>query len=275
MKKENNKKRGHSRVFLSGISLFGAVYQIREKLLCLTKTEKAGVPRTLRAATSGMTTIFKRGPELQPFRTTSFFISSPLAGEGARRAGEGETIKKSLFNSLIRAASTFSHTGRRNFGFTLIELLVVVLIIGILAAIALPQYQVSVAKTRFQQLKVAADALYKAQQVYYLTNGSYPTDFESLDISLGEPTSTEINPVEGYGYKTIVRYHWGNCSFDSYSNRIQCSSSYKNVPTYTTFGGRDRRCIVDPSNTIKKQVCASETNATPTTYDIYWDYQYP
>ena len=159
-------------------------------------------------------------------------------------------------------------------GFTLIELLVVVLIIGILTAIALPQYQVSVAKTRFQQLKVAADALYKAQQVYYLTNGSYPTDFESLDISLGEPTSTDTILVEGYGYQTIVRYRWGRCSFDSYSNRIQCYSSYQNVPTYTTFG-RNRHCQADPSNTIKQQVCASETNATPATYNSYWDYSYP
>ncbi len=69
-------------------------------------------------------------------------------------------------------------------GFTLIELLVVVLIIGILAAVALPQYNKAVLKSQGTELLNALGALDKAQAMYYMENGSY-TDIESrLDIDL-------------------------------------------------------------------------------------------
>ncbi len=57
-------------------------------------------------------------------------------------------------------------------GFTLIELLVVVLIIGILASIALPQYQKAVAKSRLAQLDTMIDAAKKNIELYVLANGT-------------------------------------------------------------------------------------------------------
>lgn len=71
-------------------------------------------------------------------------------------------------------------------GFTLIELLVVVLIIGILAAVALPQYEKAVFKAKATNALTFFNALQKAETVYYLSNGEYTNDFESLDLQLPE-----------------------------------------------------------------------------------------
>ena len=74
-------------------------------------------------------------------------------------------------------------TGRLG-GFTLIELLVVVLIIGILAAIALPQYEMAVAKTRAAQILVRMNALKTGMVSYFLANGVYPEDITLLDVDI-------------------------------------------------------------------------------------------
>ena len=69
-------------------------------------------------------------------------------------------------------------------GFTLIELLVVVLIIGILAAVALPQYQKAVEKSRAMQAMTLVKSLGEAAENYYLANGTFPTQFDQLDVDI-------------------------------------------------------------------------------------------
>ena len=73
--------------------------------------------------------------------------------------------------------------------FTLIELLVVVLIIGILAAVALPQYQMVVEKSKVTQLFALLKPIAEAEERYYLANGSYTYGLADLDV--GMPADVE------------------------------------------------------------------------------------
>lgn len=91
-------------------------------------------------------------------------------------------------------------------GFTLIELLVVVLIIGILASVALPQYEKAVMKSRYSTLMATTDAIAEAEEVYYMANGTYTEDFEALPV---EPTGCTLSSD-----KTTCTYPWGKCTLD-------------------------------------------------------------
>ena len=83
-----------------------------------------------------------------------------------------------------------------NKAFTLIELLVVVLIIGILAAVALPQYQNAVWKSRNAQLKQLVKAVAQAEEAYYMANGKYAANFDELAIDL--PLTPVATTIGGY-----------------------------------------------------------------------------
>ena len=75
-------------------------------------------------------------------------------------------------------------------GFTLIELLVVVLIIGILAAVAVPQYQKAVEKSKFTETIGWLRQIHQAEKLYYLQNGSYQEYIEKLPIDW--PAGTQL-----------------------------------------------------------------------------------
>ena len=81
--------------------------------------------------------------------------------------------------------------------FTLIELLVVVLIIGILAAVAVPQYQKAVVKSRAAQLMTAASAVGRDAMAYQMATGEAPTEFAQLSLDYDLPTKRTTPGVCG------------------------------------------------------------------------------
>ena len=75
-------------------------------------------------------------------------------------------------------------------GFTLIELLVVVLIIGILAAMALPQYFKAVERSRMAEAITIMDSIAKAQRRKFMQTNRYAEYFEGLDVA---PKGATVN----------------------------------------------------------------------------------
>jgi prepilin-type N-terminal cleavage/methylation domain-containing protein len=83
-------------------------------------------------------------------------------------------------------------------GFTLIELLVVVLIIGILAAIALPQYQTAVLNSKAASVISMVRAIADAEERYFLATGEYTSNFNDLDVSIADCSDQCI--INGFGF---------------------------------------------------------------------------
>ena len=162
--------------------------------------------------------------------------------------------------------------------FTLIELLVVVLIIGILAAVALPQYQKAVWKARFTQAKTMTKSLAEAEEVYYLANGEYTLDPEALSIELPGATCAMD------GNYMLCTTSWGHCEIGTHA-AVDCDV-YKNGNKYIGINWwldhsnnpHLRSCTVYNTNLndMGNQVCKQETrrSAPNNSFASYVSYHY-
>ena len=126
---------------------------------------------------------------------------------------------------------------QKNAAFTLIELLVVVLIIGILAAVALPQYTKAVARSRASEAFINGAALVQALQRYFMANGQYTTDLTLLDMQVQDsdsyryiPSNHDNSGEEGSYYRLhVVSQKSGLPSFEFslQSGKVWCLASQK------------------------------------------------
>lgn len=161
-------------------------------------------------------------------------------------------------------------------GFTLIELLVVVLIIGILAAIAVPQYQKAVLKANLHRGVSMVESLYQAQQAYYLANGHFATNIDDLDISISKDDSYTKKQNKGESYYTCS---YGRIGLrDSFSNVQFLTKQIAYLHYLTDFNGSDLErkagevwCFA--KNDTAKKVCENMGgvfgNSTPNSWTRY------
>lgn len=142
-------------------------------------------------------------------------------------------------------------------GFTLLELLVVVVIIGILAAIALPQYKLAVEKTKSAEALAILQSMARAQQNYYLIHGSYATSFDGLDISL---PGTLRNVVGGGEYITLPSGWTIVMTSKSYTHAT--NKSFTNTIVFH-YINNVRSCHAKQNNKIANKVCESLGGKSP------------
>ena len=80
-------------------------------------------------------------------------------------------------------------------GFTLVELAVVVVIIGVLAAFAVPRFLSSVERSKAAEAFNYLSAVQAAQERYQAREGTYASDLTTLDIKLSAPKYFAVGTV--------------------------------------------------------------------------------
>ena len=90
----------------------------------------------------------------------------------------------------------------RGKGFTLLELLVVVIIIGILASIAIPQFVRVTERSRQAEARTILGAIRTAEAAYYQQNDTYATAIGQLDID--DPNAAALEHFFSYTVATVA-----------------------------------------------------------------------
>ena len=102
---------------------------------------------------------------------------------------------------------------RKMRGISLIELLIVIVIIGIMAAIAYPNYRQFAARAKRTEAKAALLQIAQNQERFYLQNNTYTTDMTQLGFPVGaayitdtEAYSVSVTAADANDFAAVATY---------------------------------------------------------------------
>ncbi|HSM04411.1 MAG TPA: prepilin-type N-terminal cleavage/methylation domain-containing protein [Longimicrobiales bacterium] len=96
---------------------------------------------------------------------------------------------------------------RDNKGFTLIELLIVVVIIGILAAIAIPKFSATREKAFVSSMKSDLKNMATQQEIYYADSYTYTTDTALLEFSPSDGVNAPTMAASTTGWSAVITHN--------------------------------------------------------------------